>query len=263
VGDFSINTVYINSIKGGLMQKFSNLESLLTRHDIWRGHNRSIIKDSLTTQYPELDDLLCGGWPRQALVEANFSRHGIGELSLILPTLVKHTQKEGLCVLLDPPYQPYAPSWASAGIKLENLFVIHSKCRNEWLWSAEHSIRSEVLLVAWIGQYKFNYSNLRRIQLAATENYQPAFLYNHLKRISLYSPAALRLEINNSKLHEIKIKVIKFNGLNSSSQVRLKTYINDTKRILLHQLPVPIHNNHKNTGLPFNPNETQDYILNT
>ena len=103
------------------MPNKSSLKNLLSRQDTWRGRNRSLRKNIITTGNNSLDRLLLGGWPVSALTELVSQQDGIGELSILLPTL-KHDAGEGkLCVWLDPPYQPNAPALVNAEVPLDKL----------------------------------------------------------------------------------------------------------------------------------------------
>ncbi len=222
------------------MQNTIALKKLLSRHDLWQGDHRSASTQVFPTGHNALDTLLRGGWPQSALVELAYHREGIGELSLLTPTLVDATQGNRLCVLLDPPYQPYAPAWAAAHINLENLCIVRSRCLPEWLWAAEHSVRNGALLLAWAGRYKLSYSALRRLQLATVDNQQYAFLYQSLARLAIPSPAPLRLEINSPALHQLAVTLRKLRGMVAGSQVQFKVAMLDTQRTPLNQLAVPI-----------------------
>lgn len=216
------------------------LKDILSRRDIWRGYNKTTTRQVLPTGDPDLDKLLHGGWPKTALIELACHRQGIGELSLLLPILADYTQTNRLCVILNPPYQPHAPSWVNANIDLKNLIVVRSRLRSEWLWTAEHSIRSGALLLAWMGRYKIHYNDLRKLQLAAVDQQQSAFLFNRPANLTQSSPSPLRLEVDSPALHQLAIKLHKLNGAIAGSQVLIKSLLMDSHRMPLNQLSVPI-----------------------
>ena len=145
------------------------LNELFLRQDTWQGRNRSLRKHTISTGDKNLDNLLLGGWPVSALTELVSQQDGIGELSLLLPTMKHYACRDTLCVWLDPPYQPYAPSLVNAEIPLEQLLVVRSKNSKEWLWAAEQSIRSNAILFAWTNNSRPRYAELRKLQLAAVE----------------------------------------------------------------------------------------------
>ena len=88
----------------------NNIASVLTRTDTWRGHSQRLPRSTIATGHGHLDRLLQGGWPLSALSELLPQQPGIGELSLLLPTIKYYADNHQLCVWLDPPYQPYAPT---------------------------------------------------------------------------------------------------------------------------------------------------------
>ena len=89
------------------------ITKLLARHDTWRGQSQKPIQRSVSSGNDQIDLLLKGGWPTAALTELLVQRPGIGELSLLLPTIRDYCQNNHLSVWLDPPYQPYAPALAA------------------------------------------------------------------------------------------------------------------------------------------------------
>jgi hypothetical protein len=82
-----------------------------------------------------------GGWLPSSLSEILTPLDGIGELSLLFPTLARLTQARQIVAIVGPPYPPYAPAWHLAGIDLDRLLVIRADKR-EALWSAEQCLRS-------------------------------------------------------------------------------------------------------------------------
>src|SRR5258708_5515585 len=110
----------------------SSLDSLLQRSDIWRagkaGHNVS----ALPTGFAELDARLAGsGWPRHALTEIEYAHDGIGELRLLLPALVSLSQQARWVAWIAPPYIPYAPALAAAGVNLARVLLVHPRTPQE------------------------------------------------------------------------------------------------------------------------------------
>src|SRR6185437_16985152 len=95
----------------------SALARLLSHPAIWRGGDCAPEPASVATGFPALDAVLPGGgWPRGALTELLLEREGIGELRLTLPALAR-LQAEGRSIVwVTPPYRPYAPALAAAGL---------------------------------------------------------------------------------------------------------------------------------------------------
>jgi len=216
------------------------LNNLLLRQDTWRGRNRSLRRHVITTGNENLDRLLLGGWPVSALTELVTQQDGIGELSLLLPTVKHYASENKLCVWLDPPYQPYAPSLVNEGVPLDKLLIVRSKNSKEWLWAAEQSIRGKALLFAWANRAQPRYSALRKLQLAATESLAPVFLFSPPNALKAHSPALLRLELESLEPNILSVTLHKLRGKMPGAKTQITLGEQTTGRILLDKLPVNI-----------------------
>jgi len=216
------------------------LNNLLLRQDTWRGRNRSLRRHVIATGNENLDRLLLGGWPVSALTELVTQQDGIGELSLLLPTVKHYASENKLCVWLDPPYQPYAPSLVNEGVPLDKLLIVRSKNSKEWLWAAEQSIRGKALLFAWANRAQPRYSALRKLQLAATESLVPVFLFSPPNTLKAHSPALLRLELESLEPNILSVTLHKLRGKMPGAKTQITLGEQTTGRILLDKLPVNI-----------------------
>ena len=216
------------------------LNNLLLRQDTWRGRNRSLRRHVIATGNENLDRLLLGGWPLSALTELVTQQDGIGELSLLLPTVKHYASENKLCVWLDPPYQPYAPSLVNEGVPLDKLLIVRSKNSKEWLWAAEQSIRGKALLFAWANRAQPRYSALRKLQLAATESLAPVFLFSPPNALKAHSPALLRLELESLEPNILSVTLHKLRGKMPGAKTQITLGEQTTGRILLDKLPVNI-----------------------
>jgi hypothetical protein len=189
------------------------LDSLLQHPGIWRrsaGAGRHV--RAQPTGLGELDALLPGGgWPHGALTEILFAGDGIGELSLLMPALAELTRRRQRVVFVAPPYIPYAPALAAAGLDLHYVVQIESTA-HAGAWSAEQCLRSGSCgaVLGWLhpadaGPARESrtdrrtegttYTQLRRLQLAAESGDALAFLFRPATAASKPSPAALRLRL--------------------------------------------------------------------
>ena len=219
----------------------NNIATVLSRQDTWRGRSQRMPSCNISTGYNNLDLLLQGGWPASALVELMPQQPGIGELSLLLPTIKHYADNNPLCVWLDPPYQPYAPRLAAADIALDKLLVVRSKNHAEWLWAAEQSIRSGALLLAWTGSPPPRYADLRKLQLAAADSSNPAFLFSSPKALSAPSPATLRLELKSLEVNQLLLTVRKQRGVAGGACLHLSLGEANSQRTNLALLPADRH----------------------
>ena len=218
------------------------ITKLLARHDTWRGQSQKPTQHSVSSGNDQIDLLLKGGWPTAALTELLVQRPGIGELSLLLPTIKGYCQNNHLSVWLDPPYQPYAPALAAAGIALQKVLIVQSKSAREWLWVAEQCIRNNALLLAWTDNKTSNYSDLRKLQLAAADSGHAAFLFSSNKepnkQQSGSSPATLRLEVDSVGEKNLRLSVRKLRGVAPGEQLLIPRGKDLSSQTSLAKLPV-------------------------
>ena len=171
-----------------------NLDDLIQRADVWRGGDAPPLS-GLASGYRALDDLLNGGWPQGALVEILSAYRGIGELRLLLPALAGLTQDKRWLAFVAPPYIPYAPALARAGVRLERVMQVHPRTRTDTLWALEQTLRSGSCgaVLAWPQQADAR--SLRRLQLAAETGNSLGVLFRQPSAARESSPAAVRLQL--------------------------------------------------------------------
>jgi hypothetical protein len=197
----------------------ATLDEVLRHPGIWR---RSASAQqhvrALATGLPELDALLPGGgWPCGALSEILFEYDGLGELTLLMPALAELTRRQQRVVFVAPPYVPYAPALAGHGLDLRYVVQIESNA-NEGAWSAEQCLRSGSCgaVLGWLQQA--DYTQLRRLQLAAESGDALAFLFRPAHAAAKASPAALRLRLRASdEDQETSIAVATHDAANAES----------------------------------------------
>jgi hypothetical protein len=96
-------------------------------------------------------------------------------------------------LLVDPPFIPYAPALAAAGMELSRLAVVQAG--EAAAWAAEQGLRSGACssVLAWGGRWET--AALRRLQLAAETGAALALLFRGREATREHSPAALRLAL--------------------------------------------------------------------
>lgn len=183
-----------------------SLEQLLHHPRLWRGLSQSSLADP-RTGHAALDRLLPGrGWPRHALIEVLTPAPGVGEISLLLPSLQQQPQ-----TWIAPPYPPYAPALAQAGLDLKSLLVVQPGTPAEGLWAMEQLLRggTETAVLGWFDTLSVNI--LRRLQLAAEAGATQAFVFRPAAAMHNASPAALRLFLDATE-HGLYVRLIKVRG---------------------------------------------------
>lgn len=173
----------------------ASLDTLLSRQAVWRAGRAPLAPArGESTGFDAFDALLPqGGWPCAALTELLLPCDGIGELSLLLPTLARLTRAGERVVLVAPPYVPYAPAWRAAGVDLSRLHVVEADARGA-LWAFEQCLRSGACAAVLGWPPQADARALRRLQVAAGSGDCLGFVFRDRRHATNPSPAALRIE---------------------------------------------------------------------
>ncbi|MCB1956621.1 MAG: translesion DNA synthesis-associated protein ImuA [Rhodocyclaceae bacterium] len=152
-----------------------------------------------------------GGWPEGALVELLCDQPGAGELSLLLPQMRQVAAPRWL-VWVAPPFIPYAPALALAGVPLERLLWVAPDRPQDIRWAARQALLSGscTMVLAW--QSQLDMAALRRLQLAAEQGHTPLFLFRERRVASQPSPAVLRLQLEAGDDGTLSVQVLKRRG---------------------------------------------------
>ena len=194
------------------------LDSLIRERRVWRGQPIALPPSAQPTGIAALDAALhTGGWPEASLSEILIPADGVGELQLVLPTLVRLTQRQQRVVVVAPPYRPYAPAWRAAGVDLCWLTIVDTT-HDRIAWTMEQCLRSGscAAVLGWLRQADDR--TLRRLQVAADTGQALGFVFRDRAALGNPSPAALRLEID---AEHARIKVHKCRGGNPPAPVAL------------------------------------------
>lgn len=174
------------------------LDGLLSDPRIWRGRQAPRDLPVFPSGYQALDAILPGGgWPRAGLTEIVVERWGTGELQLIVPLLRQFSAEQharrGWIAWIAPPYIPYAPALADAGIDVARLLLVHADIDSEALWAAEQALVSASCQVVLAWSRNAAHRQLRRLQLAAEDEGVPCILFRPPEALGGASPAVLKL----------------------------------------------------------------------
>ncbi|MGE5471779.1 MAG: translesion DNA synthesis-associated protein ImuA [Bacteroidota bacterium] len=190
----------------------ATLADVLARGDIWRGDTLAGLPEStIASGYPELDaELPGGGWPRGNLTEILSERHGVGEISLLLPALAGLSAEGGWLALVDPPCVPHAPAWAAAGLALERLLVIQAGRDAQWCCEQLLACGGFAGVLAWPAA-GVKAAALRRLQVAAEGRPTFACLWRSAAAAAMPSPAPLRIALAASE-NALAVRILKRRG---------------------------------------------------
>jgi cell division inhibitor SulA/protein ImuA len=174
--------------------------SALDRPDIWRGDSLNRVGAHVVSSgFPGLDAALPGGgWPAGALTEILPAHEGIGELRLLGYALAALSARGLRLAWIAPPYLPYAPALAAAGIDISRLVIVRAALHREALWAAEQALGSNACGAVLVWLQGARYIELRRLQIAAEGGRAPAFVFRPSEAASESSPAALRIALGTS-----------------------------------------------------------------
>lgn len=204
----------------------TSLPASLQHPMLWQGRRRHSRLPTLSTGHERLDALLPGGgWPLGALTELLVTREGVGELSLLMPTLARVSREGGWTVFVDPPWTPYPPAMRGHGIDLERLVVVNTPDASASLWACEQALRGVRggLVLSWLrgGKHQAGFTHLRRLQLAARSGRKGAFLFRPAAVSGQATPAALRLHLE-PEAPDLRLTVLKCQGTHRGAQLRLR-----------------------------------------
>lgn len=159
--------------------------------------------NSIPSGFTALDPLLPGGgWPLGALTEILTTHGGVGALRLVIPALARLSDADRWLAWIAPPYIPYAPALAAAGIDLSRVMLVHSQQQHDILWAAEQALRFGTCgaVLVWLPE-KVDPKRLRRLQLAAEAGGSLGLIFRPHGAADQASPAALRLLIEPVREH--------------------------------------------------------------
>ncbi len=189
--------------------------------DLWQGNRANCNQRTLPSGHRQLDAQLAGGgWPLGAVTEIITDAQGLGELSLLFPTLAELSNKGQWLIMVDPPWVPYPAALLGHGLALDRLLLVHSNNQKESLWACEQALYGSHggVVLAWPERISFRH--LRRLQLAAESNTKAAFLFRPIHAITAPSPAALRLRLQGGTT-DIRIEILKCRGPRPTNPIRI------------------------------------------
>ena len=186
-----------------------SLDTLLAGRRVWRGRAAASAPAGQPSGHAGLDAALpIGGWPEAALTEVLLPADGVGELSLVLPTLARLTGAGQNVAVIAPPYRPYPPGWVAAGVDFGHLHCIDAPPR-EALWASEQCLRSGALAAVLRWPIGASDRALRRLQVAAGTGRALGFVFREARAAGNPSPAALRIAVETSPA---RLRVLKCRG---------------------------------------------------
>ncbi|NVK10498.1 MAG: translesion DNA synthesis-associated protein ImuA [Gammaproteobacteria bacterium] len=202
----------------------AQLKSLLdTRNDLWCAKRNTAIQSiaTVSTNHQSLNQaLLNGGWPLSVSTEILCNQVGIGEVSILLPTLANLSQQEKWIALIAPPHTPYSPALEQAGIDTSKILMIHPRNEKELLWATEQALKTGTCsaVISWFGNREIKHKDLLRLQHAAKNSDCLHIQFRATEFSEQPSPAQLRVTLSSSD-NDLMVNVVKQRGFNNGQAV--------------------------------------------
>lgn len=220
--------------------KSQALNGLLERRDLWLGPGSQGKTLGYPSGFEALDAQLSdAGWPRQGICELFSQSPGHGELSLLLPLMRyllpaqcgshserNHSEKnqskrnqfrgdesrDAMIMLIAPPLQPLAQSFAQHGIAAERILWLELTQRKEVLWAMEQGLSSGAcpLVLSWLD--KLTLTEARRLQLAAEQGKALGICQLPMAQADSNHPVTLKLAISAAGVNTARLQILKRRG---------------------------------------------------
>jgi cell division inhibitor SulA/protein ImuA len=188
----------------------TSLATILQTGRVWRGTSVCAAGEAgLASGFATLDaQLPGGGWPVGALTEILPAHEGIGELRILGPALARLSAQGRSLIWIAPPYLPYAPALAAAGIALSRVVIVRTADVRDALWATEQALRANTCgaVLCWLdrprhaarhaARFTAHFTDLRRLQVAAEGGHAASFVFRRAAAANESSPAPLRLSLD-------------------------------------------------------------------
>ena len=196
-----------------------SLNTLLKQSGLWRASRIDCdFRRNRQTGFDRLDAELPGaGWPSDGVTELLPSHQGIGEFRLLTPALAELSREQTRWLLLvSPPYIPYPPALAQAGIDLTRVIISQPSTQKDYLWVLEKALASQSCSAVMAWPTDIQEKQVRRLQVASKEGNCWGILFRPERAAVNASPAELRIRLrppnratDNSA---VSLKIIKRRG---------------------------------------------------
>lgn len=201
------------------MSSREGLDGLLQDPRIWRAAGRTAATcRTVPSGWKAIDRALDGGWPLGQLTELLIDRPGVGELALLLPALQRLFGTDSGAAtkwlgFVAPPYLPYAPALAHAGVDLSRLLLVRPPEPVEAFWAMEQALYAGSCAAVFGWSELADARLLRRLQLAAAAADAWTLLFRPSRLRSGCSPAPLRISLlPESSGESLVVEILKRRG---------------------------------------------------
>jgi len=194
----------------------STLEQLLRRPDVWQGHSHAFLpQTSIKSGHKVLDKALQHqGWPTHSMIEICQLFHSC-EWWLFHPAIqsLNTQEQQRYIALINPPATPYIDGLERLGITTNQLIVVQTQTPAEFITSVTELNQCPVccVVMAWQPKQTLTYTQLRKLQLSASQRDGLSIIFRHARAKQQSSPASLRMLVTPNS-SSINIHIFKQRG---------------------------------------------------
>jgi cell division inhibitor SulA len=193
---------------------------------LWQANHSQDSLNQKHTGFKELDNALQGGFPECGVIDIR-SQMGIGELRLVLPSILSRQQKRAtdLVTFIAPPLSINSEMLAEFGFTLNQVMVVQPLSSKQILWSAEQSLKSGCCHSVIIWQTSLSVAQVKRLQLAAEKGNSLVFIMRQPQQEHISLPVTLGLKLSPSRVG-IQGQITKRKGawVNGAFDIDMRAY---------------------------------------
>jgi protein ImuA len=207
LAEYCIKNQYSAMAAPALSTLGSTPELVLPQH-VWRGRELAQAPERvLPTGHAALDAELPGeGWPLGCLIEVLQAQPQQHVWQLLAPALAQCMQAQpGPVVLVNAPYEPFAPGLQAQGIQPSQLLCVKTEKASARLWAAEQALRCADVSAVLAGLPVAKSEELRRLHLCAQQHDKWLVAFRRVEAGQHASPARLRLLVEGVEQMEVRI----------------------------------------------------------
>lgn len=169
---------------------------------------------AIATGFSSLDAVFeDGGWPQAGLTELFCSAPGIGELGLVTPALAELSRADARWLAwVEPPFVPYPPALAAAGVDLAKMLLVTPGRHGEALWALEQALKAGACSAVLGWPSRIGFAQTRRLLLAARQGGAWGCLFRPANAAREASAAELRLRLSPGAERRLRVDVLKRRG---------------------------------------------------
>lgn len=185
------------------------IELLEHKRLIWRGNEPRKQLNVIPTGYPELDNKLDGGLPKNGVIEIQTDL-GIGELRLLKPFMQQHCN-DRLIAFIQAPGSLCAEFLVSQGLDLNKVIILSPKTHKDALWAAEQCLKSGACGCVLLWQQNLEVHQAKRLQVACETGNSVQFIFKSKQPNVLSLPVSLSIALTAHQ-YGLEAKIIKRKG---------------------------------------------------